>query len=99
MAKIKKTIFLTIPGLVFFYSLFLISCASVQSPTGGPRDTIQPVIVKEIPKKLTRNFTGSEIEIEFDEFVKLSNEFTEISVSPSMDIPPVYKKRNIENQL
>ena len=93
MAKIKKTIFLTIPGLVFFYSLFLISCASVQSPTGGPRDTIQPVIVKEIPKNLTRNFKGSEIEIEFDEFVKLSNEFTEISVSPAMEIPPVYKSK------
>lgn len=93
MAKIKKTIFLTFPGLVFLYSLFLISCASVQSPTGGPRDTIQPVIVKEIPKNLTRNFSGSEIEIEFDEFVKLSNEFTEISVSPSMDIPPVYKAK------
>ena len=93
MAKIKKTIFLTLPGLVFLYSLFLISCASVQSPTGGPRDTIQPVIVKEIPKNLTRNFSGSEIEIEFDEFVKLSNEFTEISVSPSMDIPPVYKAK------
>jgi uncharacterized protein (DUF2141 family) len=93
MAKIKKTIFLTFPGLVFLYSLFLISCASVQSPTGGPRDTIQPVIVKEIPKNLTRNFSGSEIEIEFDEFVKLSNEFTEISVSPAMDIPPVYKAK------
>ncbi len=93
MAKIKKTIFLIIPGLVFFYSLFLISCASVQSPTGGPRDTIQPVIVKEIPKNLTRNFSESEIEIEFNEFVKLSNEFTEISVSPSMDIPPVYKAK------
>jgi hypothetical protein len=93
MTKIKKTIFLTLPGLVFLYSLFLISCASVQSPTGGPRDTIQPVIVKEIPKNLTRNFSGSEIEIEFDEFVKLSNEFTEISVSPSMDIPPVYKAK------
>ena len=93
MAKIKKTIFLAFPGLVFLYSLFLISCASVQSPTGGPRDTIQPVIVKEIPKNLTRNFTGSEIEIEFDEFVKLSNEFTEISVSPAMDILPVYKSK------
>ncbi|SDM24740.1 Ig-like domain-containing protein [Daejeonella rubra] len=93
MANIKRTIFLTVPGLVFFYSLFLISCASVQSPTGGPRDTIQPVIVKELPKNLTRNFTASKIEIEFDEFVKLSNEFTEISVSPAMDIPPTYKAR------
>jgi len=93
MAKIKKTIFFSIPGLVFLYSLFLISCASVQSPTGGPRDTIQPVIVKELPKNLTRNFTGTKIEIEFDEFVKLSNEFTEISVSPAMDIPPAYKAK------
>jgi uncharacterized protein (DUF2141 family) len=65
----------------------------VQSPTGGPRDTIQPVIVKELPKNLTRNFTGTKIEIEFDEFVKLSNEFTEISVSPAMDIPPTYKAK------
>lgn len=93
MAKIKKTIFLTIPGLVFLYSLFLISCASVQSPTGGPRDTIQPVVLKELPKNLTRNFSSTKIEIEFDEFVKLSNEFTEISVSPAMDIPPAYKAK------
>jgi len=99
MANIKKTIFLTIPGLVFFYSLFLISCASVQSPTGGPRDTIQPVIVKELPKNLTRNFTATKIEIEFDEFVKLSNEFTEISVSPAMDIPPTYKARKEKLQI
>lgn len=99
MANIKKTIFLTIPGLVFFYSLFLISCASVQSPTGGPKDTIQPVIVKELPKNLTRNFTATKIEIEFDEFVKLSNEFTEISVSPAMDIPPTYKARKEKLQI
>jgi hypothetical protein len=93
MAKIKKTIFLTIPGMVFLYSLFLISCASVQSPTGGPKDTIQPVIVKELPKNLTRNFTATKIEIEFDEFIKLSNEYTEISVSPSMDTPPSFKAK------
>jgi hypothetical protein len=65
----------------------------VQSPTGGPKDTIQPVIVKEMPKNLSRNFNVQKIEIEFDEFIKLSNEFTEISVSPSMDIPPVYKAK------
>jgi hypothetical protein len=65
----------------------------VQSPTGGPKDTIQPVIVKEMPKNLSRNFNVQKIEIEFNEFIKLSNEFTEISVSPSMDIPPVYKAK------
>lgn len=74
--------------------LFLISaCASVQSPTGGPRDTEPPKIVKETPKNLTRNFSAKEIQIEFDEFIKLVNEYTEISISPAIDIPPVYKAR------
>jgi len=74
--------------------LFLISaCASVQSPTGGPRDTDPPKIVKETPKNLTRNFSATEIQIEFDEFIKLVNEYTEISISPAIDIPPVYKAR------
>ena len=88
MVNFKRTLGLTIAVLVVISNLFISSCASVQSPTGGPKDTIQPVIVKEIPKNLSRNFNVQKIEIEFDEFIKLSNEFTEISVSPSMDIPP-----------
>ena len=93
MVNFKRTLGLTIAVLVVISNLFISSCASVQSPTGGPKDTIQPVIVKEIPKNLSRNFNVQKIEIEFDEFIKLSNEFTEISVSPSMDIPPVYKAK------
>lgn len=69
------------------------SCASIQSPTGGPRDTIPPKIVKETPKNLSRNFSAKEITIEFDEFVKLTNEFSEISVSPALDILPTFKAR------
>jgi hypothetical protein len=73
------------------------SCASVQSPTGGPRDTIAPKIVSESPKNLTRNFAAKEIQIEFDEFIQLTNEFTEISLSPAVDILPEFKakKRNL----
>jgi hypothetical protein len=93
MVNFKRTLGLTIAVLVVISNLFISSCASVQSPTGGPKDTIQPVIVKEMPKHLSRNFNVQKIEIEFDEFIKLSNEFTEISVSPSMDIPPVYKAK------
>lgn len=93
MVNFKRTLGLTIAVLVVISNLFISSCASVQSPTGGPKDTIQPVIVKETPKNLSRNFNVQKIEIEFDEFIKLSNEFTEISVSPSMDIPPVYKAK------
>lgn len=81
---------------IIFLSIFLLvisSCASVQSPTGGPRDTIPPKIVSEEPKNLTRNFVAEKIEIEFDEYIKLANEFTEISISPALDALPEFKAR------
>lgn len=73
--------------------LILSSCASVQSPTGGPRDSIAPKVVKETPKNLTRNFAEKEIEIQFDEFIKLTNEFSEISISPALDVMPEFKAK------
>ena len=76
-----------------FLLLVISSCASVQSPTGGPRDTIPPKMIKETPKNLTKNFTAKEILIQFDEFVNLSNEYTEISISPEPDVPPAYKAK------
>lgn len=69
------------------------SCASIQSPTGGPRDTIPPKVIKETPANLTRNFAAKEIQIQFDEYIKLSNEFTEISISPAVDILPEFKAK------
>ncbi len=92
---INKTIGVLLLNLLGIVSLlFLIpSCASVQSPSGGPRDTIQPKVIKETPKNLSRNFSSKQIEIEFDEFIQLSNEFTEISVTPALDIPPEYKAK------
>lgn len=72
--------------------LFLISgCATVQQPTGGPKDETPPKVLSIVPENLTRNFDKNEIQITFDEFVKLRNEFTEISISPDMDEAPMYK--------
>lgn len=79
--------------LAIFLGLFLFNshCASVQQPMGGPKDSIPPKILKETPVNLTRNFKSKEVIIEFDEFVKLQNEFKEISVTPDMDKIPTYK--------
>jgi hypothetical protein len=69
----------------------------MQSPTGGPKDTIPPGIVEENPKNFTKNFVSEKVEIEFNEFIKLANEYTEISISPAIDIPPEFrvKKENL----
>ena len=93
MANFKNRVFSVIVWAIFSLLLIISSCASVQSPTGGPKDSIPPVIVKELPKNLTKNFTAKKIEIEFDEFIKLSNEFTEISISPALDLPPTFKAK------
>ena len=68
-------------------------CASVQSPTGGPRDSISPTVVKETPPNLTKNFSSETIEIEFNELIKLNNEMSEISISPEQERFPIIKVR------
>lgn len=84
-------------GIVFFLSQFF-GCASIQHPTGGPRDSVAPKILKESPKNFTTSFKEDRINIEFNEYFKLTNEFKEISVSPAMEKAPVFKvKKKILN--
>lgn len=83
--------------LIFsLFSTTFFGCASMQQPTGGPKDSIPPKVVKETPKNLTRNFKADKIEIQFNEFFKLNNEFKEISISPALERMPIFKvKRNV----
>lgn len=79
---------------LFSVLLFFISgCATVQQPMGGPKDETPPKVLSIVPENLTRNFDEREIQITFDEFVRLKNEFTEISISPDMDEAPIYKMK------
>ena len=80
--------------VVLISLIFLLNgCASVQQPNGGPKDTQSPKVVKEIPVNLTRNFSAEKIQIQFNEFVKLNSEFSEISISPALDNMPVFKAK------
>ncbi|MGK6350619.1 Ig-like domain-containing protein [Parapedobacter sp. DT-150] len=85
---------------MFFLGLISLTyqCASIQQPTGGPKDSIPPKILEETPPNLTRNFTAEKIVIDFDEYVKLTDQFKEISVSPDLAQPisPRVRRRSIE---
>lgn len=76
---------------LLFCTMLCMACASLQTPEGGPRDQTAPKVLVETPKNLTRNFKGDKIEITFDEYFKLSNEFTEVSISPAQEITPLLK--------
>lgn len=78
-----------------------IRCANIQQPTGGPRDTIPPVLLNEFPENLSTNFTGRKITLSFDEFIKLNNANREISISPDMETFPIFnvRRRALEIEL
>ncbi len=67
------------------------SCASIQQPQGGPRDTEAPKILSMEPKNYTTNFKAKKILIEFDEYFKLQNEQKEFSISPELKSSPLLK--------
>ncbi len=62
-----------------------INCASRGTPDGGPRDLEAPIILREIPANYTTNFSGNEIRIYFDEYIKVKNLQKQLIVSPPMD--------------
>ncbi|GAA3971142.1 Ig-like domain-containing protein [Mucilaginibacter dorajii] len=57
--------------------------------------------MKATPANKTRNFVGKEINLEFDEFIKLSNAYQEITMSPAMEKQPEYtaNKKKLRIQL
>lgn len=92
MRYIRFSAFLVIFVLSISAILFH-GCASIQTPTGGPRDSIAPKVLKETPVNFTTNFRSDEINIQLDEYFKISNESKEFSVSPAMDKNPFFKIR------
>jgi len=75
--------------LVFFSLSFIGSgCAQIGTPTGGPRDSIAPVLVSADPGLKTVNFKGNRIVLTFDEYVDVQDVQNNVLVSPFPKINP-----------
>ena len=82
--------------LLLFVSAFLSRCASMMTPTGGPRDSLPPVIVNMTPDNFSTNrplVNHEKIYIEFDEFVQLKDQQKEFFTSPAMKKKPLITLR------
>ena len=68
-------------------SLFIVSgCAKrAGGPSGGPNDSIPPVLVNANPKLNSINFDSEEIRLTFDEYVKLDNVQDQLIISPPIE--------------
>ena len=69
-------------------SVLFISCAKRGTITGGPKDSIAPVIVKSNPKNYETNFTGKKIRIDFSEYIKVKDINKQLIISPPMEKTP-----------
>lgn len=75
-------------------SLLLCSCARQSAPTGGPKDTIPPVVVKTIPQNEAINFKGKELQLLFSEDVILNTPKEQLIITPAIgkDYKITYRK-------
>ena len=74
--------------LFFSISFFILSnCAKTGNPEGGPKDEDAPLFVTSFPPYETINFDKKEIELEFNEFIKLKDLNKQLIVSPPLKTP------------
>ncbi|HWR74022.1 MAG TPA: Ig-like domain-containing protein, partial [Bacteroidales bacterium] len=68
--------------------MFILSCAKINSPTGGPKDLDAPVILKSQPENGTVMFSGKSFVVTFNEFVILDKITEKFMVSPPLKTKP-----------
>ena len=81
--------------LLFMAALFT-KCASTMTPTGGPKDTLPPIIVAMEPDNCTTmidTLHPPKIYVEFDEYVQIKDQQKELYTSPAMKKQPTVTRR------
>ncbi|MEI6950598.1 Ig-like domain-containing protein [Paraflavisolibacter sp. H34] len=82
---------LYISFIVFIFTVLAISgpgCANIIPPTGGPRDSLPPVLVGAAPKDSTLNFRGKRITLTFNEYVDLQEVQQNLLFNPLFETVP-----------
>ena len=78
--------------LSFFFLIAVVlaalQCARRGTPTGGPKDTTPPVLLKAEPENLTTEFKAKKIKLYFDEYIKLEDVQNQLIVSPPLKYNP-----------
>jgi len=65
--------------------LSTVQCAKRASPTGGPRDSIPPLLINASPKLNTVFFDKDEINLTFNEYVTLKDISKQLIISPPLN--------------
>ena len=100
MNKIVGVVFLLFVSIAFMH--VQTGCANIIPPTGGPKDSLPPVLIESLPKDSSVNIKTNKILLTFDEYVLLDdNSSQDIIVSPNPESAPVItaKLKNVSIKL
>lgn len=84
----KRLLFFLLVFLVLLRVPLITGCANIIPPTGGPRDSVPPVLISANPALNTLHFTSKKIILNFDEYLDLKDVRTNLTVNPVPKIPP-----------
>ncbi|HYF32221.1 MAG TPA: Ig-like domain-containing domain [Chitinophagaceae bacterium] len=87
-----------IVALAFFALLIadgigLSGCANIVPPSGGPRDSLPPVLLDANPDDSSTNFGNYRVTFTFDEFVEVNSIMENLIVSPTPKTMPDVQSR------
>lgn len=85
---------LLLMGIILLRFPGVTGCANIIPPTGGPRDSLPPVLVSANPDAYALNFKSNKIVLSFDEYIDLKDVRQNLIVSPVPKIQP-----NVEYKL
>lgn len=86
MKIVDKIPYILVAG--FAWVVIISSCANQGMPTGGPRDTIPPVLTGTTPDYKALNFEGEEVRLTFNEFINPDQVSEKLVVSPPLEKRP-----------
>ncbi|MBO5832058.1 MAG: Ig-like domain-containing protein [Alistipes sp.] len=94
----RITKFISAAMVLLFGAALFTKCASTMVPTGGPKDTIPPVIVFMDPDNFSTNIDTlryPKIYVEFNEYVQIKDLQKELYTSPAMKKKPTVSRRGM----
>lgn len=87
----KRLVYL-IP-FAFLISLIFPRCAVQQTPTGGPKDTIPPVLIRSVPAMNATGYKRDKITLTFDEYIRVEKIGEKLVLSPPQEQLPEFKTK------
>ncbi len=73
---------------IFLVLLTVWQCAKRGSPSGGPKDTTPPELIRSEPENFSLEFDSKRIRLYFDEYVRLEDVQNQLIISPPLQNQP-----------